>query len=111
MLEALADKEIDGAVVSRAAARYFNLSHPGQGLRMVDIDGLEPAFSGTVEEYRTYWCDMTVMDSVTGHWRRPERIQECPARSQAVSFRGRTCCAGCRAVSEALPQKALEPMK
>jgi polar amino acid transport system substrate-binding protein len=48
MLKALADKEIDGAVVSRAAAGYFNLSHPGQGLRMVDIDGLEPAFSRNV---------------------------------------------------------------
>jgi polar amino acid transport system substrate-binding protein len=48
MLKALADKEIDGALVSQAAAGYFNLSHPGQSLRMVDIDGLEPAFSWNV---------------------------------------------------------------
>jgi polar amino acid transport system substrate-binding protein len=49
MLNALADKEIDGAVVSRAAAGYFNLAHPGQALRMVeDIDGLDPAFSWNV---------------------------------------------------------------
>jgi len=27
MLKALADKEIDGAVISRTAAGYFNLSH------------------------------------------------------------------------------------
>lgn len=48
MLKALADQEIEGAVVSRAAAGYFNSTHPGQGLRMVDIDGLELAFSWNV---------------------------------------------------------------
>ena len=48
MLKALADKEIDGAVISRTAAGYFNMSHPGQGLQMADIDGLEPAFSWNV---------------------------------------------------------------
>jgi polar amino acid transport system substrate-binding protein len=48
MLQALADKEIDGAAVSRAAAGYFNLTHPGQASRMVEIDRLEPAFSWNV---------------------------------------------------------------
>jgi len=48
MLKALANKEIEGAVVSRAAAGYFNLTHPGQAFRMVAIDGLEPAFSWNV---------------------------------------------------------------
>ncbi len=48
MLQALADKEIEGAVVSRAAAGYFNVTHPGQAVRMVDIDELEPDFSWDV---------------------------------------------------------------
>ena len=48
MLQALADKEIEGAVVSRAAAGYFNMTHPGQAVRMVDIDELEPDFSWDV---------------------------------------------------------------
>jgi polar amino acid transport system substrate-binding protein len=48
MLQALADKEIDGAVVSRAAAGYFNVTHPGQAFRMVDIDELELDFSWNV---------------------------------------------------------------
>jgi polar amino acid transport system substrate-binding protein len=48
MLKALADKEIDGAAVSRAAVEYFNLTHPGQDLRIVEIDALEPAFSWNV---------------------------------------------------------------
>jgi len=48
MLQALADKEIDGATVSRAAAGYFNVSHPGQTVRIVEIDGLEPGFSWNV---------------------------------------------------------------
>jgi polar amino acid transport system substrate-binding protein len=48
MLKALADKEIDGAVVSRAAAGYFNLTHPAQALRIMEIDELEPAFSWNV---------------------------------------------------------------
>lgn len=48
MLQALADKEIEGAVVSRAAAGYFNVTHPGEALRMVDIDQLEPDFSWNV---------------------------------------------------------------
>ncbi len=48
MLTALADKEIDGAAVSRAAAGYFNLTHPGQAVRIVEIDGLTPEFSWDV---------------------------------------------------------------
>jgi polar amino acid transport system substrate-binding protein len=48
MLQALADKEIDGAVVSRAAAGYFNVTHPGEAVRLVDIDELEPDFSWNV---------------------------------------------------------------
>jgi polar amino acid transport system substrate-binding protein len=48
MLQALGDSEIDGAVVSRAAAEYFSLAHPGQALRIVAIDALAPAFSWNV---------------------------------------------------------------
>jgi polar amino acid transport system substrate-binding protein len=48
MLQALADKEIEGAVVSRAAAGYFNVTHPQQAVRLVDIDELEPDFSWNV---------------------------------------------------------------
>ena len=48
MLKALADKEIEGAAVSRAAAGYFNETHPGQAVRIVEIDGLAPAFSWNV---------------------------------------------------------------
>ena len=48
MLQALADKEIEGAVVSRAAAGYFNVTHPGEAVRLVDIDALEPDFSWNV---------------------------------------------------------------
>ncbi len=48
MLQALADKEIDGAVVSQAAVGYFNVTHPGQALRLVDIDTLDPSFSWNV---------------------------------------------------------------
>jgi polar amino acid transport system substrate-binding protein len=48
MLQALGDKEIDGAVVSRAAAGYFNATHPGQVFRIVSIDGLDPSFSWNV---------------------------------------------------------------
>jgi polar amino acid transport system substrate-binding protein len=48
MLQALADKEIEGAVVSRAAAGYFNVTHPSEAVRMIDIDGLEPDFSWNV---------------------------------------------------------------
>jgi polar amino acid transport system substrate-binding protein len=48
MLRALVDKEIDGAAVSRSAAGYFNVTHPAQALRIVEIDGLTPAFSWNV---------------------------------------------------------------
>jgi polar amino acid transport system substrate-binding protein len=48
MLQALADKEIEGAAVNRATVGYFNLTHPGQAVRMVEIDGLAPAFSWNV---------------------------------------------------------------
>jgi polar amino acid transport system substrate-binding protein len=48
MLKALAGKEIDAAVVSRAAAGYFNLTHPVPTLRIMEIDELEPAFSWNI---------------------------------------------------------------
>jgi polar amino acid transport system substrate-binding protein len=48
MLTAVADKEIDGAAVSRSAAGYFNLTHPAQAFRLVEIGGLAPAFSWNV---------------------------------------------------------------
>jgi polar amino acid transport system substrate-binding protein len=48
MLQAVADKEIGGAVVSRAAAGYFNVQHPGEAVRIVEIDGLAPEFSWNV---------------------------------------------------------------
>ncbi len=35
-------------MVSRAAAGYFNVTNPGEAVRIVDIDGLEPAFSWNV---------------------------------------------------------------
>ena len=48
MLAAVADKEVDGAAVSRSAAGYFNLTHPAQAFRLVEIDGLAPAFEWNV---------------------------------------------------------------
>jgi len=48
MLQALADKEIDGAAISRSAAEYFNLAHPDQAVRLVGIDRLSGAFSWNV---------------------------------------------------------------
>jgi polar amino acid transport system substrate-binding protein len=48
MLQALADKEIDGAVVGQAAVGYFNVTHPGGTLRVVEIDALDPSFSWNV---------------------------------------------------------------
>ena len=48
MLQALTEKQIDAAAVSRAAAGYFNLTHPGHAVRIVEIDGLAPAFSWNV---------------------------------------------------------------
>ncbi|MBV9250853.1 MAG: transporter substrate-binding domain-containing protein [Acetobacteraceae bacterium] len=48
MLKALADNEIDGAVVSRAGVGYFNVTHPGRAFQMIDIAGLDPSFSWNV---------------------------------------------------------------
>lgn len=48
LLQALLDKQIDAAAVSRAAAGYFNKTHPGDPIRMVEIDGLAPDFSWNV---------------------------------------------------------------
>jgi polar amino acid transport system substrate-binding protein len=48
MLQALGDNEIDGAVVNRAGAEYFNLIHPEKAVRLVEIDRLSPAFSWNV---------------------------------------------------------------
>jgi polar amino acid transport system substrate-binding protein len=48
MLTALADKEIDGAAVSQSAAEYFNLTHPAQAFRIVEINKLAPEFSWNV---------------------------------------------------------------
>jgi polar amino acid transport system substrate-binding protein len=48
MLQALVDKEIEGAVVSRAAAGYFNVTHPHEAVRLVEIDALERDFSWNV---------------------------------------------------------------
>jgi polar amino acid transport system substrate-binding protein len=48
MLQAVVDKEIAAAAVSRAAAGYYNMTHPGHPIRIVDIDGLAPDFSWNV---------------------------------------------------------------
>ena len=48
MLTALADKEIAGAAVSLAGVGYFNVTHPGQAVRIVEIDGLAPSLSWNV---------------------------------------------------------------
>jgi polar amino acid transport system substrate-binding protein len=48
MLQALVDKEIAAAAVSRAAASYFNTTHAGHPIRIVDIGGLAPDFSWNV---------------------------------------------------------------
>ena len=48
MLEALADHEIAAAAVSRAAAGYFGITHPGHAVRTMDMDALAPALSWNV---------------------------------------------------------------
>ncbi len=48
MLTALADKEIAGAAVSLNGVGYFNVTHPDQAVRTVQIDGLAPALSWNV---------------------------------------------------------------
>lgn len=48
MLQALASKEIEAAAISRASAGYFNTTHAGQTIRMVEIDTVDPAFSWNV---------------------------------------------------------------
>ena len=48
MLQALADKEIDAAAVSRAGAGYFTATHPGKPIHLVDIDSLASGLSWNV---------------------------------------------------------------
>ena len=48
MLQAVIDKEIAAAAVSRASAGYFNKTHPDEPIRMVDVDSLAPDFSWNV---------------------------------------------------------------
>ena len=48
MLQALADKEIDAAAVSRAAAGYFAATHSGKPMHVVDIDSLGSGLSWNV---------------------------------------------------------------
>lgn len=48
MLQALLDGEVAAAAVSRAAAGYYNTTHPGHPIRTVDIDGLAPDLSWNV---------------------------------------------------------------
>lgn len=48
MLQALADKEIAAAAASRAAVGYFNTTHPGHTVRIVDIDSIAPDLSWNV---------------------------------------------------------------
>ena len=48
LLQAVIDKEVAAAAVSRAGAGYFNTTHPGHPIRTVDIDALAPDFSWNV---------------------------------------------------------------
>jgi polar amino acid transport system substrate-binding protein len=47
-LEALANHEIDAAAVTPTVASYFNLTHPGKAVRILDIDESEPNLSWNV---------------------------------------------------------------
>jgi polar amino acid transport system substrate-binding protein len=40
-LEALANREIDAAAVTPTIAAYFNLTHPAQAVRILDLDESE----------------------------------------------------------------------
>jgi polar amino acid transport system substrate-binding protein len=48
MMQALADKEIDAAAVSRAMAGYFTSNHPQLPLRVLALDAAEPQLTWTV---------------------------------------------------------------
>ncbi len=48
MLQAVADKEIAAAAVSRAAAGYFMLTHPDAPVHVLDIEALGPGLSWNV---------------------------------------------------------------
>jgi polar amino acid transport system substrate-binding protein len=47
-LEALANHEIDAAAVTPTAASYFNLTHPDNRVRILDLDESEPNLSWNV---------------------------------------------------------------
>lgn len=47
-LEALANREIDAAAVTPAAAGYFNLTHPDKAVRILQLDESEPNLSWNV---------------------------------------------------------------
>jgi polar amino acid transport system substrate-binding protein len=47
-LEALANHEIDAATVTPSAAGYFNLTHPGNAVRILGFDEREPDLSWNV---------------------------------------------------------------
>jgi polar amino acid transport system substrate-binding protein len=47
-LEALANREIDAAAVTPTAASYFNLTHPGKAVRILDRDESEPDLNWNV---------------------------------------------------------------
>ncbi len=47
-LEALANREIDAAAVTPTVAAYFNLTHPGRAVRILDRDESEPNLNWNV---------------------------------------------------------------
>jgi polar amino acid transport system substrate-binding protein len=47
-LEAVANHEIDGATVTPSAAGYFNLTHPGNAVRILGFDESEPDLSWNI---------------------------------------------------------------
>jgi len=47
-LEALANREIDAAAVTPTVASYFNLTHPGRAVRILDRDESEPNLNWNV---------------------------------------------------------------
>jgi polar amino acid transport system substrate-binding protein len=48
LLDAVVAKEIGAAAVSRAAAGYFNITHPAQPIRAIDIGSMAPGLSWNV---------------------------------------------------------------
>ena len=57
------------------------------------------------KEYRTH----RNRDTLIVGGLRDARLREALTQPQTERFRGRTCCEGCRAVSETLPERVLEP--